>query len=548
MADADKKLNTQNESDSDLLFVKETSRYKLSFRLKNEQMECQVDIELFPARTSSEELDSEIIEDKVDSEAVDLNEVTGGKQSLAPVTIPIIPTPLLTPPDLFWFFQQNNIIQTIDYAAVYDFCAAIEMGLSLEPTVLAKGIEPITGADGWFEMIVKTSGEDTEFDEDDDGNIDFRTLNAYSEIEPGQKLGMVHPPQDGIPGITVHGLLIPAERGKPFKLIAGAGVILKFENRVAFAEKPGRALFEKQTISVVDQLVIHGDIDLSIGNIDFHGFVEVNGEVPDNFNIKATKGIKVSGPIGACNIESDGSIEICSMAGKEVGQIICHGDLRANYLNQATIISYGDVYVTNEIRNSQIKSTGKIIVERGSIIGGKCIALEGIEAKNFGTSSGQKTQLVSGIYFPDVDRFDYLRKQLKNINRQIESINEALGPLRKHLQKDDDIVAAVVARLSILNEQLDKLHEEKNNFSAEIKASKPQEFNSKNPKINVMKALMEGVSITLGKVIKEIKIERSGPLSIIENTRDGGLRYLSLSPLQFMAVQIEEDLLAEEEK
>ena len=234
MADADKKLNTQNESDSDLLFVKETSRYKLSFRLKNEQMECQVDIELFPARTSSEELDSEIIEDKVDSEAVDLNEVTGGKQSLAPVTIPIIPTPLLTPPDLFWFFQQNNIIQTIDYAAVYDFCAAIEMGLSLEPTVLAKGIEPITGADGWFEMIVKTSGEDTEFDEDDDGNIDFRTLNAYSEIEPGQKLGMVHPPQDGIPGITVHGLLIPAERGKPFKLIAGAGVILKFENRVAF--------------------------------------------------------------------------------------------------------------------------------------------------------------------------------------------------------------------------------------------------------------------------------------------------------------------------
>lgn len=543
MSNAEDTVNSQSEPDPHLLFVEEDSRFKLSFRLTNEQMECLADIEIFPKDISpladlpSVETDDSIVLD-VESD-----------EHLSEEPAVVIPNsePIITPPDLFWFMQQNNIIQTIDYSAVYNFCAAIEMGLTPEPTVLARGIEPVSGADGWFELTVKVSGEETEFEEDEEGNIDLRNLNAYSEIEPDQKLGIVHPPQDGIPGITAHGLPVLAERGKPFHLIAGEGVILKYEERVAFAEKSGRALFEKQIISVVDQLVVPGDIDLSIGNIDFNGFVEVKGDVPDDFDIKTTKGIKVSGHIGACNIESDSSIEITSMAGKDLGQITCYGDLHANFLNQVTVLCFGDVYVTNEIRNSVIKSTGKVIVERGSIIGGSCTAMDGIEAKDFGTSSGQKTRVVAGIYFPDADRFDYLRELLKSINQQIDSISVALKPLKQHLERDDDIAASAEVRLAILNEKLDKLHEEKNNFSAEINASKPQEFSSQNPKINVLKSLKEGVFIVLGNTTEEIKIERAGPMSIIENTRDDCFRYLPLSPIQVTAAQIEKEIFAEEE-
>ncbi|MCD6582015.1 MAG: DUF342 domain-containing protein [Desulfuromusa sp.] len=545
MSNTEETIDSQENIDPNLLFVEENSRYKLSFRLQNEQMECLAEIEIFPEEKPLENEASQPTTDEADSEIFDISEEKDEKLAVELAAVISDTEPTITPPDLLWFLQQNNIIQTIDYSAVYDFCAGLEMGLELEPTVLAKGIEPITGADGWFELTVKIFGEDTEFDEDEEGNIDLRTLHAYSEIEPEQKLGVVHPPQDGTSGIDVIGLPIPAERGKAFELIAGEGVILKFEDRVAFAEKSGRCLFEKQTISIVDQLVVTGDVDLNIGNIDFHGFVEVKGDVPDDFDIKTTKGMKVSGHIGACNIESDGTIEISSMAGKETGQITCHGDLHANFLNQVTVICYGDIYVTKEIRNSQIKSTGKIIVENGSIIGGECTSLEGIEAKNMGTNSGQKTRLIAGIYFPDAGRFDYLREQLQHINQQIKSINEALGPLKQHLKKDDAIAVSAEVRLTILNEQLDKLHEEKDHFTAEITASKPQKFNSENPKINILTKLMEGVSITLGDTTEKIKIERSGPLSIIENTRDGGLRYLTLSPMQVMAQQLEEDIFAE---
>ena len=58
---------------------------------------------------------------------------------------------------------------------------------------------------------------------------------------------------------------------------------------------------------------------------------------------------------------------------------------------------------------------------------------------------------------------------------------------------------------------------------------------------------MEGVFIALGDSAEEIKIERSGPMSIIENSRDGGFRYLTLSPIQVSAVQIEKEIFAAEE-
>lgn len=524
------------ESDPEPMFVEESDGYRLTFRLANAEMECSADIEIFSAEKSPSDDDSS--EDSCEDS--DLPDLPCRDVLIAP------PSAVINPPDLIWLLQKNNIIQTIDYAAIYDFCAAIEMGCAVEPTVLARGIEPTVGPDGWFELMVKTSGDEADFKEDDRGNVDLRTLNAYSEIEPGQKLGIVHLPGEGTAGLTVLGKPVPAQAGQPFELIAGEGVVVKYDSRVAFAEKAGRALFEKNILSVVDQLVIPGDLDMSIGNIDFHGFVEIKGEVPDDFIVKATKGIKIGGLVGACKLESQGSIEITSMAGKEVGRIECRGDLRAAFLNQVEAAVYGDIVVTNEIRNSYIKSTGKIIVERGSIIGGRCTAMNGVEAKILGTLSGQKTQVIAGVFFPDIDRFVYLREQLENINRQIGMISKALGPLKKMLSGDKDVTDAACSRLRILNEQLDKLLDEKNCFSAEIKASQPQQFGSQNPKVNVVKTLMEGVFLTLGETVEEIKIQRKGPMSIIENTQNGGLRFLDLSPMQIMAQDIEKSLLPEE--
>ncbi len=526
MSDFDKPTSPRSGAEDSPTFVEENDSFRLLLTLQNNQIECLAEIKLFPPEKPAEELPYKVTyKDNVVDE-------------------PLQPAAVLAPPDLLRLLQKHGIARTIDYSAVYEFCAALDLGMTPEPKILARGVDSVPGGDGWFELLVKTSGEAVCFEEDDQGNVDLRKRHAYSEIEPGQKLGLIHPPQEGIAGVDVLGLPVPATAGEPFVLTAGEGVVLKYEDRVAFATRPGRALFEKGKVSVVDLLVVPGDVDLDTGDIDFHGFVEIKGDVPDDFDVKATKGIKVSGTIGACQIESGGSIEISSMAGKEVGKIVCHGDLYAGYLNQVTVHCFGHVYVKNEIRNSTIKATGQVSVERGAIIGGRCIAMDGIETKDLGTRSGLKTYAVAGVYFPDADRFDYLRKQLQQIDQQIKSICNALGPLQASLKHDNKNAVTAETRLAILNEQLDKLYEEKNNFTAEIKVSKPQSLSSMNPKINVRGDLKEGVVLTLGQTTEEIKNGRRGGLSIIENSRDGGLRFLSLTPLPVKAVQLEEEILA----
>lgn len=501
------------------LFVEETDAYRFCLILSEDQLECWGAVELFQVRTDPA--------------------APSPPAKVSPDSSGALPGP----PEILWFLQQNNIIRGIDYAAVYEFCAALDLGHPPAPMILARGVPPVAGEDGWFELTVKISGEEPEFNEDAQGRKDLRTLNAYSEIEPEQKLGMIHAPREGVAGMTVQGLPIPAEPGQAFQLSAGEGVVLKYDKRIAFATRSGRALLEKDTLSVVDQLVIPGDVDLSIGNIDFYGFVEVRGEVPDDFDIRASKGIKVHGPIGACHVESAGAVEITSMAGKETGWIICQGDLRATYLNQVTVVCHGDVLVSHEIRNCRIKATGRVIVERGAIIGGECICLEGIEARDLGTGSGQVTRLTAGVYFPDADRFAYLGERLKNLDRQQKSLHNALESLQRYLSTHPAAGDTARRREAILSEQLAKTRAEKSRLTAESEASAPQHFASRNAKINIHRTLREGVVIHLGKTTREVRNERRGPLSIIENTRDGGLRFLSLSPMQVSAEQLEQDFL-----
>ncbi|MCW8893606.1 MAG: FapA family protein [Deltaproteobacteria bacterium] len=516
----------------------ECNGYRFNIRLHNDQMECLADLELLDAPLASTDNSEDLAEGKSAlCEKDDSREESNNE--------PPLKTEIMSPAELIQILQKNNINQTIDFESLYQFCAAAAEGISQKGVLLAKGIEPVRGADGWFEIAVKTSADEPEYQEDAKGNVDLRTLHTFTEIEAEQKLGTIHAPHDGIPGMTVNGLPIPAERGNPFTLITGESVILKYNDRIAYAQKAGRALLDKQTLSVVDELVISGDLDLQIGNIDFNGFIEIKGDVPDAFSVKASKGIRVTGTIGACQIESGGPVEIGSMAGKEVGQITSHGDLFVNYLNQATIICYGNVFVRNEIRNSQVKATGRVIVEHGAIIGGKCVALQGIEAKVLGTSSGLLTQLVAGIYFPDADRFDYLHERLKNIDSQLKLIHDALGPMDRIKKLGDTLDNASELRLSILNQQWEKLELEKEQCISEIESSNHQVFDNKNPKINALKAIKEGVVVTLGQSTERFKIG-IGPTTLIENTRQGGLRHLSLSPLDKLAAEIEEEVLCED--
>lgn len=454
----------------------------------------------------------------------------------------------IAPSELIELLAKNDVKDGLDLEEIAKFCSKAAMGINQEEVLIASGREPVTGRDGWLELSVKTAGEELEFEEDEKGNVDLRTLQSFTNVEAGQKIGVIHLPGEGEPGQTVHGLPIPPIRGLPLELRTGEGVELGEDGLSAHATNAGRVVFDGSTLSIAEEFVVSGDVDMSVGNIDFNGFVEIKGDVLDDFDIRASKGIRVSGAVGACRLESGGPVEIGSMAGLGSGLIRCRGDLSAGYLNQVRVECWGNVKINNEIRNCSVKATSAVIVERGAISGGETVALDGIEARHLGSVSGIKTRLTAGVYFPEADRLATLRHQQRSYNLQIQRITSALGPLGKRKNQRKALQEAIELRVSLLTQRKANLETEKELVDAELDSFKAEEHPSANPKINALGALMEGVSISLGGTTEEIKAEHTGPISVIENSSSGGLRFLDHSPLQVTAAENEEAALAREEE
>jgi len=216
-------------------------------------------------------------------------------------------------------------------------------------------------------------------------------------------------------------------------------------------------------------------------------------------------------------------------------------------LNQGEVQCYGTVNVAREIRNSTVKATRAIVLERGAIIGGETVALDGIEARVIGAVSGLRTLLTAGVYFPEADRLKELRYKQRSYNLQIQRIGAALGPLSGRTGLRKALQEAIELRISLLTERKVYLEQEKVQIDAELETFRASEHPTANPKINILGRLMEGVVIDLGETIEEIQQEHTGPISVIENTQSGGLRFVEHSPLKVMAAEIEAQVFGVEE-
>ena len=449
----------------------------------------------------------------------------------------------ISPAELINLLKMLDISEALDLEKLALFCTEAANGNDPQNFLIATGTEPTQGKDGYFELFVDTGEDDIELEEDEKGRVNFKNIQAFTNVQPGQLIGTIYPPEQGTPGKTITGLLIPAPLGRPAKLTAGDGVEIRNNGTEAVATQAGRVTFEKDVLAISEEFVVSGDVDLKVGHINFNGFVDIKGDVLDDFNIKSTKGINVDGAAGACILESDGPITVGSMAGLGLGKIIAKGDVTARYLNHVTVECWGDVHVANEIRNSVIKATGSINAPTGLITGGETIALEGIEAKLFGSKSGVKTHLTSGVFFPEADRLQFLRLRLKSIAYQLKKIAETLPGLHK---KPLDTMRpalreAIELRIGILTERQVNITDEQEDLSQELAQFELDEHPTANPKINALTSFKEGVIINLGDTSYEIKQEISGPVSVIENKQAEGIKQLTHSPLKVTADKLEEE-------
>ena len=363
--------------------------------------------------------------------------------------------------------------------------------------------------------------KDADNDDDKSSQVDFRSIQQFINVDPDQEIGRVIPPTNGIPGRTVRGKPVPSTPGKPLLIKLGKNVHFAEDDGTSLvAEIHGRVKLEGDSIHVVEEYVVDGDVDFGVGNIRFNGFVEVRGDVLDGFQINASKGLKITGNVGNCRLISPGNIEFCGMDGQGSGSILCGGTITAKFIHDSSIECTGSTVVEVELINCTVRCRSTILA--GMISGGSCIATGGVDAKKLGSPAGIKTKIQAGADYHDLER-------LQELFTQLASVHEDLSKAKAM-------------------DEINRLSEDKKRLTSSIIEVRNRRPPGANPKVNIRSRLYEGVTVQVGSAVEAFNGQFEGPLSLIENSVEGGLRQVPLTELTVHADQVERSYLDEQQR
>jgi uncharacterized protein (DUF342 family) len=428
---------------------------------------------------------------------------------------------MLTSWELADILMQYNVVYGIDQEALEDFVVDAAAGRQQHDVLLAAGTPPVDGTDGYFALSVPPSTV-VKSGNNDVSRVDMYIVQTFVNVSNGEEIGRIIPEVSGTPGQNIMGLPIPPLPAKPLNCKIGKNIRVEEEGALLIATATGRFCQLAGELSVEEEFIVSGDVDFNIGVINFKGFVEVRGDVLDNFNITATKGLTVTGNIGVCSIVCDGDVTFCGMDGQNRGSIVCCGTLRANFIHNTIIECTGDVIVDVEIHDCTIRTLGRIIVNKDTISGGSYIAQQGIESKKLGSPSSRHTSLLVGV--------DY--RYVEELKRLLEELTETQGKIREARSLDE----------------ITELRKTAAKLSDRIAIIREKAVVAANAKINVKTKLHENVRMALGDVSQTINEAKDGPITIIENITEGGLRFLSMTNLDIKATEIELAFVREQKK
>lgn len=426
---------------------------------------------------------------------------------------------MITRDELTGYLKQHKVMEGINQQLLDDFVAKADAGKQQIDVLLASGTPPVAGADEHISLSVQSSSAVRSGNEKVT-DVDMYIVQTFVNVSAGDQIGRIIPAEPGVPGLNIKGMIVAPQPGKPMNVKIGKNILVEDNGSLLVAAATGRLCQSAGEISVEEEYLVKGDVNFRIGSINFKGVVEVRGDVLDNFDITASKGLSVTGNIGACNIVSDGDITFCGMDGQDKGSIVCGGTLRAHFIHDVVIECAGDVIVGVEIHNCTIRTLGRIIVDKGAISGGTYIARGGIEARKLGSAASVHTSLQAGVDYHDVEELESLFVTLTETQakaKQTQSLSE-ITELRK-------ITAELSDRIMVLRSKADA---------------------TANAKINAKAALYENVQLILGAMAETVSEQKDGAVSVTENSIEGGLRYLSMSDLDVKAVDIEQAFIREE--
>ncbi|MEG0564698.1 MAG: FapA family protein, partial [Hungatella sp.] len=267
----------------------------------------------------------------------------------------------------------------------------------LKLVTVAEGKPEVDGIDGQvldhFPRVSRSTFGEQE--EQADQTVNYKNLNWLHHIITDEVICDIVYPVSAIDGYDVMGKTLRGRIAKPVILPSGSNTRLTEDKLQLVSKLDGTIFYEDNKFHVKDVLNILSDVDLSVGNIDTVGHLEVKGDVLSGFTIQATGNVNIRGMVGNSTVVAGGDIKV-GMGVRGCGNALLNagGNIQSHYIENCTVKARGSIN-SGSIINCDLVSDGSI--ECKTIVGGNISALRQIHVKTVGNSQRRQTTFSLGV-------------------------------------------------------------------------------------------------------------------------------------------------------
>lgn len=273
-----------------------------------------------------------------------------------------------------------------------------EIGEILQPGVpagwypVARGERPVDGTDTEIVPLIELGGNALPSPEPD-GSVDLRDRGRLPEVVEGTALCRRRPGRPKKDGFDVLGHVQEARSGEEKALPVSSNTrVSEADSDVLEAACDGFLFLGRDGCVRVGRVFeVRGDLDLAVGNIRYHGPVEIRGKVPTGFVIEAGGDVIVHGAAEAATIESArGAVEV--HGGVFGGHIRAAEHIEVAFAHDATLETPGEIRGGKYLQHCQVRCAS-LRFRAGLLVGGSVVASRSVACDVLGTEAGTPTHL-----------------------------------------------------------------------------------------------------------------------------------------------------------
>lgn len=265
-------------------------------------------------------------------------------------------------------------------------------------------------------------------------NVNYHHINPFIFVSKGEFIGDIVPLLPGTNGYNLVGKEIPYPRKMINQYTPGINTFEKTGKLYSTIDGTFKIVANK--INICKCLNVSTDIDYHTGDIDFKGDIIIDKSVKKGFNINCQGDIFVKEAIEPCGINCKCNLTVKQgILGDNENEIKVGKKLYAKHTENLTLFCGDDIHIERSTLNSNLSTLGQVLLgKRGTIVGGKINAQNGVISYNIGNKIETTTEISVGL---DYEIEEKLKLNQENSQKIVQHMNYLQEKFKTDISREE---------------------------------------------------------------------------------------------------------------